>query len=631
MLSYDSIGRSLAYRVPDSSIYYMTKALEIAKEKEMWERVQKSYTNLAVVYQVAGSIDSALKMVHRAEQLFELVDDSVQYGPITMAKGNIQSSQGQHKEALKTYKRALQHYLETEQYERAADAAGNAALSYQFLGYFNLATEMVYGAMSYHELSGSEVENPRLWNTLGNLHVSQHNHQEALKAYKQTYKLASDQNNAQGLAISASNIASAFAKLGVADSAIKYNDIARDYATRINNVYTQHICNRTQALVHKLNGDYAAGWELLFEATQSDKDKIPPTLYADLLETMIMLQIKDEAAPLSIIGESLALYEEIGVEDLPIVNQREYHRLAGAFLEKSNDFKNALISFKLHRTLHDSIWNIEKSNRINELNIQFETLKKDAELDQLKREQLQSSIRIANQRNAILGIGGGSALFLLVTIAGFFLYRQRQRYRTLAESIASRDFERNRLARELHDGVANELYGLQMAINNGQFEQDAQLLEQQLRRIRDEVRHISHDLSMPDMRDAPLPEMARYLVNRWRHVGKNVNIEINPDTNEGWRLGSDKTLHLYRILQEGLTNALRYSREDREVGIQLSLKDRLLQLEITNHYIETLVGESTPGIGLKNLQERAELIGGRATVEIHEGRAQLLVKVLVGN
>lgn len=35
MLSYDSIGRSLAYRVPDSSIYYMTKALEIAKEKEM--------------------------------------------------------------------------------------------------------------------------------------------------------------------------------------------------------------------------------------------------------------------------------------------------------------------------------------------------------------------------------------------------------------------------------------------------------------------------------------------------------------------------------------------------------------------------------------------------------------------
>jgi len=624
---YDSVGRSLAFQKPDSAIFFLNQAIAIATELEDWKSIQKCYSNIAVIFQATGRIDTAMHFVKKAEQLYSLAGDSVQYGPLMMVKGNLMSMRGKTDSALTSYQHALQHYIQTEQLERAAGAASNIAQTYESKGYFNLATEAIYYALDYHKQSGTTKENPQLWNTLGNIHNSQFKYAEALKAYRKTYQIALNQNTLEGIAISASNLANSYNKLGEPDSTIQFIEIARDYATQVNNMYTLYMCDRIEAQAHELRGDYATGRKVLQKAIVTGKDKVPKGLYANLFQTLIGLQLKDESVSDSEIAETLAAFREVGIENLPVTYQCEFHKLSGYYLERTEDYKNALESFKLYRMLQDSIWNIEKTNRINELNIQFESLKKDSELDLLKEQQLRSSIQIANQRSIMFGIGGGSALLAGFGLAGFFLYRQRQRNKMLHESIASRDFERNRLSRELHDGVASELYGVQMAIDSGLYTNDATALNQQLSRIREDVRHISHDLAMPDIRHTSLPEMAGYLIDRWRHVGRKVEISINPPENEIWQIPPEKALHLYRILQEGLTNALRYSREDREVMVQLVKGGQSLKLEITNHYIETLVGESTPGIGLKNLQERAELIGGTAVVEMNNGLARLLVKI----
>lgn len=627
MNHYDSLGRSLAYQKPDSAIYYMKQTVDIATELEDWLSVQRVFSNLAVVYQMIGQLDSAIHIVDKAEQLYEAAGDSSQYGPLMMVKGNICSMRGEADSALVIYRQALNHYLATEQLERAAGAASNIALSYESMGYFNLAAQAIYDAMEYHKQSGSTTDNPKLWNTLGNVHNSQANHTAALEAYQQTYAITSEQNLVEGIGISASNLANIYIKLEMPDSALHYTQIAREYALKINNQHTLIQCNRREAEYHQLKGDYAAGRNIIIDVLNSIEGDIRPDLHADLLRSLVELQLEDPEFPVEEVRPTLQKIEDLGISNIPITTQRDYHMLAGSFAESTGDFKSALASFKVYRELHDSIWNVEKSNRINELNIQFESLKKDTELEVLRSEQKIAGVEMKNQRNLLIGTLSGSFLLLCVGLTGFFLFRQRQRNKALAESIAARDYERNRLSRELHDGVANELFGLQMAIDGGQYSNHASSLNQQLSRIRDDVRHISHDLAMPDIRHTSLPEMTRYLTDRWIHVGRDVKLSIEPENDSNWDIKTDKALHLYRILQEGLTNALRYSKADLPVTVFLQKGDKSLKLDITNHYIETLVGEATPGIGLKNLQERAELIGGSVSVKIHDGYAHLEVSV----
>lgn len=624
---YDSLGRSLAFRKPDSAIYYMNQSIDIATEIEDWLSLQGAYSNLAVVYQVTGQLDTAMFIADKAEQLYEAAGDSIQFGPLKMVKGNILSMRGETDSALVTYQQALDHYIETNQLERAAGAASNVALSYESMGYFNLAAKAIYDAMDYHNQSGSKSDNPRLWNTLGNVHNSQANYRDALDAYRRTYEISLEQDLLEGIGISASNLANIFIKLEMPDSALHFTQIARDYASRINNQQTLIQCDRREADYYHLKGDFAAGREIITRVLDSLEENIRPDFHADLLRSLIELQLDDPDYPLEDIRPTFNKFEELGISKLPITTQRDFHMLAGSFAESAGDFEAALASHKMYRELQDSIWNVEKSNRINELNIQFESLKKDTELEVLRSGQKIAGIQLENQRNLLIGVLSGSFLLLCVGLTGLFLNRQRQRNKALAESIAARDFERNRLSRELHDGVASELFGVQMAIDGGLYADDVQSLNQQLSKIRDDVRHISHDLAMPDIQHTSLPELARYLVNRWQHLGRNVNIDISPAQDGDWEMKSDKALQLYRILQEGLTNALRYTRDNQDITVKLRQTNGTAQLEIKNHFIETLVGETTPGIGLKNLKERAELVGGSAKVEMDSGLAMLLVKI----
>lgn len=627
MLRYDVLGRNVTYQKPDSAEFYFNNALKLALEMEEWSNAQKVYSNLALVFETTGRFDTAFQVIEMAESLFSLAEDSVQYGPLSMVKGNLLGRMGQYDSALVHFDNALNFYLRTNHLERASGAANNRATVYQSMGYYNLAAESVFQAMDYKRQSGVETPDPIIWNTLGNIYRSQAEYRKALAAYLKSYRICVEDSIVMGVGITASNLANAYLSLKEPDSALFYSLIGKKYTKASRDLSNFAHSVESEAQAQAALGNFEKGRQLIQKTFDSIGADLPLRAYADLLASLLEMKMEDSAVSDEQISNTVKEYKSLGVENLPITYQRDYHRLTGSYYEQVGRYKEALNAFKTYRLLHDSIWNLEKSNRISELGIQFESLRKDEALTALRHDQLLSEIEIENQRRLLIGTASGGLLLIGLSAVGFFLYRQRQRNQALSESIAARDYERNRLSRELHDGVANELYGIQMAIDGDQETGSAESLKRELSRIRDEVRHISHDLAMPDIRHTSLPEMAEYLVNRWQHVGPKVKIDIRPEGNGDWKLKPEKALHLYRILQEGLTNALRYSREDGDVTILLERTDSLVLLNITNHFIKTLVGENKPGIGLKNLQERAELIGGSATVDLHGGHAHLTVKI----
>ena len=93
----------------------------------------------------------------------------------------------------------------------------------------------------------------------------------------------------------------------------------------------------------------------------------------------------------------------------------------------------ALRTYKEQTVLKDSIYNLESQRNISELQTQYETEKKEQEIELLENEKQLAAIQLSKIENQRLFLGGASFLFLIIGALLFFQYRQRNRYAQVVE------------------------------------------------------------------------------------------------------------------------------------------------------------------------------------------------------
>jgi len=640
----------------------------ISEENGLNERLIKANINIATVLLQTSQFDEALSLFYESYELLEASEDSILAAQCLNNIGLVYMSTNRYSEALKYFRRSLRVFINAVKPALINYARGNIAYIYSYQGKIDSALIEFYEILEIrkdlNDLYGMVTTHN---NIAANLMLQGHV-ARALDHYQETVAISEQINDKDGMALAMTQIASTYIQIGELDSASTYYqyalDLRREMQTlpgittlllKLANIEidkshyekatsyleeSKELCIQvkdsaklsdvmvSEARINTKTGNYNAALEQLLNAAEIQRSFSDSVRLATTFHNLGELQMKRNNISAAKPYAELAL--NISQKYGGIEHKRNAHNLMYKVLKASGHPDKALSHLEAYVSLRDSLHNDENRNTLMRYRLQFEFEKKELKLQASRAEKdAQTAIQVERQQRTIYALSGGALLLLVAGGGSFFLYRQRQRNKALADSIASRDFERNRLSRELHDGVASELYGIQMAIDSGQYAYDATSLNRELSRIRDDVRHISHDLAMPDIQHTSLPEMARYLVDRWRHVGRKVSILIEPQDNATWQISPEKALHLYRIMQEGLTNALRYSKEDRDVQVELIQVKGQIKLEIINHYIETLVGGNTAGIGLKNLQERAQLIGGSATITMDDGQAKLLIIIPV--
>ena len=139
-----------------------------------------------------------------------------------------------------------------------------------------------------------------------------------------------------------------------------------------------------------------------------------------------------------------------------------------------------------------------------------------------------------------------------------------------------REGERKRIARDLHDGVLQDLSYTAAAMGMIMLQTDDAKLKEQLqgaidavRRSAEGLREVVNDLRLEDEEGRPFTEMVEFLVRRNRTMAKNI--EISLEVGEGvpaTPLGETAT-QVLRVIQEALTNARRHARAKR---ISVSLR-----------------------------------------------------------
>ena len=241
----------------------------------------------------------------------------------------------------------------------------------------------------------------------------------------------------------------------------------------------------------------------------------------------------------------------------------------------------------------------------------------------------------AHQRTSLDYLGVSSIVAVLVLVAaGFWTansarrsQRDQARLRELIRAtFAGQERERARIALDLHDSIAQDLasslmLARRLADNPGG---DQLRLISSLKTNLDALRRLSWEIRPPELERLGFEGAAmRLCADFEERKGCPVMLAI-PELEPG-RLGIEAELHLYRILQEALSNIAKHA-QAQHVAIQITNGSDRLLLSIHDDGrgfdmdVAGRSGSAPDHLGLAGMRERTRLIGGRLTIVSASGK-----------
>ncbi len=298
-----------------------------------------------------------------------------------------------------------------------------------------------------------------------------------------------------------------------------------------------------------------------------------------------------------------------------------FKRLA-ALYKMQGVYDSAFVYQEKYGLLRDSLFTDKSQKTIAELNARYALAEKDAALQKQEKEKDRSTF-------AALLTG---LLLLFVGVMSFWgIRQQRHRNRALVkehfykEELARRESE-NRLAeqrahisRELHDNIGSYLTFISSSIDR---------IESQRLRTNDKVRVVK------ELTQETIIELRKtvWLLNRpaltafdwqaklqeyYRHFGE-VKVRVTPAA-ESIQMTSEQATHLFRIVQEAINNALKYSGAS-QIRVSVDFTGHHLQITVMDNGSGFDPATTPSGFGRLTMQQRTEALGGHFLLESAPGK-----------
>lgn len=282
------------------------------------------------------------------------------------------------------------------------------------------------------------------------------------------------------------------------------------------------------------------------------------------------------------------------------------------------DHDRAFACMDSARLWTDTLARRELTDEMARLNIKYRTKEQELQNARLNEQLLQKK---ATQ----LGIMVAALCIVFLAILGLFYLRQKQkaterrlqRVQEEKEREAARRYtegleeECKHLAKELHDGIANELLALQMRIETaGNNPKDWKEISEIVNGLKQEIRDISHELMPPDFERIGLDEwLMRYA--SFMSASCGTDITYHPDGHND-RLDKETAREVYRIIQETVSNSLTHGQAS-HICLALETDEAgHCTLTITDDGMPAVIPHHPEGIGLRTIDERAK--GLKATL-----------------
>jgi len=182
--------------------------------------------------------------------------------------------------------------------------------------------------------------------------------------------------------------------------------------------------------------------------------------------------------------------------------------------------------------------------------------------------------------------------------------------------------ERERIARDLHDGAIQRVYAAGLLAQSLRRKADNPEMAEGLDRLMEginsaiaELRRFLSDLH--EQESLNLVPALESLVDEARRIS-GTEIYLNAD--ELPPMSPEATAHIISFAREALSNAIRHARSPLiEIRVAHDPQRHILRLEVEDHGIG-LPDEPDVGYGLRNMQDRARLLGGTLRLKSERGK-----------
>lgn len=600
---YNELG--FLYRVANNkkAKAYIDTAISIAKKTKDSVGLCGAYNRMGLVYKATGRVNEAIEYYKKSIEIARRIKDFGRIADVYNNMGNLYRMQGNYTLAIESLLEALKmRELERDTFGIGA-AYNNIAYTYADQENFDKAIENNGKAIEYFIAAKDSFELSRAYGFLGYVYYATDKFEDALKYNKLALSIFEKFGDKAESALTLNNIGNILAETGKPSEATTYHE--RALAIQLANqdtlgIFTSYL-SLSQAYLFSNNTAKAESY---------------------VNKCLNILAVSP--------GNTIKMHVDA-------------YEMQAKVLAAAGKYKEALTARDRFEALKDSMVNTENSRAVLDMQEKYESDKKDMLL-QTKALELNLASSKIKQRNTIAIV---LIVFIIsIIIVGYLLYnryklRKQQEFNEALihqQAIRSKaiieaeEKERTRIAKDLHDGLGQQLSAVKLMINAIRAEQDEKEKAQKLETLSQltddsvkEVRAVSHNMMPNALLRMGLASAVREFIDKISSTGLlKINLQI-----VGLTQNLDKTTEsvLYRVIQELVNNIIKHA-DANQLDIQIiNHDDETLNIVVEDNGrgFDTKNINNFKGIGLKNMISRIEYLNGTITFDSTPGRGTTVI------
>ena len=543
----------------DTSLYMLEKSQALFNKLGYSEGLLRTRNSLANLLFLQGRLDESLSKYENNLAQSEKENLTAIKASATTNIGRINWLRGKYETALEYYNDALKmaDSLRNESMQGMINLL--AGIAYQDMGYYDLATGRILLATELFEKMNYLSKLPYAYNYLGSVYFELQDNEKALSSFRKALDGFLQNGDQWGKAVTYRYMGRSFRRLQLSDSALYYFRASLALANNLNDKSGELYSRRFLA-------------EVLFEQGEQDSARI---LFNENIDKSVLTgNIREKVNNLYDLG---LLYIREGklqkavsfLQDAVIIadsldlfyeNMLINKQLADTY-EQMGEPGKALAFYKAYKSLSDTIFTAEKRKNIDELQLRYETVKKNSEISNLKMGQRVQAESLRNQR--ILGYSL-SALLILVLVSSAILwnsYRQKKKA----------DREKEILLKEIHHRAKNNLQTISSLLSLQSYNIADPRVKDAVKESQDRVKSMAlihqmlyqqEKLSIIDF-GKYLHQLADSIASGYGSPGGNISCIVEC---KGVELDIDTAIPLGLIANELIVNAYKYAFNPSEKG-----------------------------------------------------------------
>lgn len=575
------------YTNTDKALYYGNMELQLAQVTEDSAAIAQAWNDLAAVYICRGDFQQSLELNLKALAVRQRLGDSLKVAASLSKIGYAHLEFGHLDDALPTFLRAAAIYEAEHQPTYLGMLLNNIGAVHQRQGNSPKAIEYFEKSIAIAEGRGDVANAIGPMANLGMEYFDHGDHAKSKVTFLRLVRLMDSTGIRNNLGTISMNLGVCYMEAQAYDSAIFYF--------------------------------FAA--DTLFEEKQDKKGL-----------SMVKVDIGICYAKMKAFSKAesfIELGKQYAEETASNVQMKHAYEGLYELAYARGHYQTAVEHLKTAVNYERKIHNEEINEKVAEMETRYQTEKKEKDLAVRNKQLADAQVKAKNQQLAILMLAGGLSL-VLAMIALLVRHQRLRRERMLQRARMALQEERLRISRDLHDNIGAELTLISSSLDAHAFKAPDAHTRRELEHIgtfsRNAMAQLRETIWAIRSEAISVDALSLRLMDYTAKLCKPSGIlsQVTVSGHHQKKLSPTLTIHLYRLCQEAIHNAVKYA-DCKTLDILLESSARQLRVRIMDDGKGFDQRIHSEGDGLHNMKARAEEMGGTFSITSQPGKGTTIL------